>query len=82
MILNYSFFRFKKTWKFLSNFITIFTNTIEVKFFIFILKSLWSMFNFNLCYSTMYVCVCSVMSNSATPWIMAHQAPLSIGTNI
>ena len=25
------------------------------------------------------MCVCSVMSNSATPWTIAHQAPLSMG---
>ena len=25
------------------------------------------------------VCVCSVMSDSATPWTVAHQAPLSMG---
>ena len=24
-------------------------------------------------------CACSVMSDSVTPWIMAHQVPLSIG---
>ena len=29
----------------------------------------------SLCYS---VCVCSVVSDSATPWTVAHQAPLSL----
>ena len=27
----------------------------------------------------MCVCVCSVTSDSATPWTVAHQAPLSMG---
>ena len=27
----------------------------------------------------MCVCVCSVVSDSATPWTVAHQAPLSMG---
>ena len=26
-----------------------------------------------------YVCECSVLSNSVTPWITAHQAPLCMG---
>ena len=34
-----------------------------------------------VCYLNYYVCVymCSVMSNSATLWLVAHQAPLSMG---
>ena len=32
----------------------------------------------NLCYLSMTVCVCSVMSDSATPWTVALLAPLSM----
>ena len=27
----------------------------------------------------MFMCICAVVSNSAIPWTVAHQAPLSMG---
>ena len=37
------------------------------------LESTSSTYTFSVC-----VCICSDVSNSATPWTVAHQSPLSI----